>query len=99
MRALPTWRIWTIDTRLRQFRHVENYDTPKIKIIEFDSEEGHEIFEEYCQERYDRLIEEASSYQRIVFDIEGNTFDEEDANNLAEGMEREYETEHLNDMS
>jgi hypothetical protein len=44
---LPTYRGFTIDKRLRQFRQVkQDY---QIEFIEFDSEQGQELLEEMSE--------------------------------------------------
>lgn len=53
---LPTFRGYTIDKRLRQFRKV-NRETPKIDFIEFDSEKGQALLEE-MREYFSFLFEE-----------------------------------------
>lgn len=44
--ALPTFKGYTVDMRLRQFRKVDR-SKPSIKFIEFDSSEGQELLSEY----------------------------------------------------
>jgi len=43
---LPTFKGYTVDERLRQFRKVEK-DKPSIDFVDFDSEEGQGLLEEY----------------------------------------------------
>ena len=43
---LPTFKGYTIDARLRQFRKVIQGENPKIEFIDFKSEEGRELIEE-----------------------------------------------------
>lgn len=46
VKALPTFKGYTVDERLKQFRKVDR-DKPSIDFIEFDSEKGQELLEEY----------------------------------------------------
>lgn len=43
---LPTFKGYTIDKRLKQFRKVTRGDNPQIEFIDFESEEGQELLEE-----------------------------------------------------
>ena len=43
---LPTFKGYTVDERLRQFRKVDK-DKPSIDFVDFDSEEGQGLLEEY----------------------------------------------------
>lgn len=89
---LPKWNDWTIDLRLKQFRKVdfdENHSPQGLKFVDFDSGDGKAIFKEYCEDQYNSFIEDAEGYQRIIFDIEDNTFDSHDAEMLAESMVEE----------
>ena len=40
---LPTFKGYTVDKKLRQFRKVSRGENPKIEFIDFDSEEGKRI--------------------------------------------------------
>jgi hypothetical protein len=44
--ALPTFKTYTVDVRLRQFRKVDR-NKPTIDFVDFDSEEGRKLLEEY----------------------------------------------------
>jgi hypothetical protein len=46
VKALPTFKGYTVDERLKQFRKVDS-KKPSIDFIEFDSEKGQELLEEY----------------------------------------------------
>jgi len=46
---LPTFRGYTVDKRLRQFRKVSKGEKPQIEFIDFDSEEGRELIDELWQ--------------------------------------------------
>jgi len=46
VKQLPTFKGYTIDQRLRQFRKVDK-DRPSIDFVDFDSEEGQELLTEY----------------------------------------------------
>lgn len=83
MNKLPIWNGWTIDVRLRQFRKV---DGGLLDFVHFDSEEGKEIFKDYCQSRHDELCDEAGDYLQVVFQIDENDFNEEDADVIAKEM-------------
>ena len=43
---LPEFKGYTVDERLRQFRKVDR-EKPSIDFVDFDSEEGQELLEEY----------------------------------------------------
>jgi hypothetical protein len=44
-KELPTFKGYTIDKRLRQFRKVDR-EKPNIDFVDFDSEEGEKLLEE-----------------------------------------------------
>jgi len=46
VKELPTFKGYTVDTRLKQFRKVDR-SKPSIDFVDFDSEEGQELLEEY----------------------------------------------------
>lgn len=46
VKELPTFKGYTVDFRLRQFRKVDR-SKPSIEFIDFDSEEGQELIAEY----------------------------------------------------
>lgn len=46
VKELPTFKGYTIDERLRQFRKVDR-NKPSMDFVDFDSEEGQELLEEY----------------------------------------------------
>jgi len=51
VRALPEFKGWTVDERLREFRKV-TYDihgNPKIEYLSFDSEKGKQLYREYMR--------------------------------------------------
>jgi hypothetical protein len=43
---LPTFKGWTIDARLKQFRKVSRGESPEIEFIDFNSEEGQALLDE-----------------------------------------------------
>lgn len=49
---LPEFRGYTIDERLRQFRKVDK-EKPSIEFVDFDSEEGQWLLEEYGESQLD----------------------------------------------
>jgi len=46
VKELPTFKGYTVDERLKQFRKVDMED-PSIDFVDFDSEEGRDLLEEY----------------------------------------------------
>jgi len=46
VKALPTFKAYTVDERLRQFRKVDR-NKPSIDFVDFDSAEGRKLLEEY----------------------------------------------------
>ena len=46
VKELPTFKGYTMDERLKQFRKVDR-SKPSIDFVDFDSEEGQELLEEY----------------------------------------------------
>lgn len=46
---LPTFKGYTVDKKLRQFRKVSRGKNPQIEFIEFDSEEGQVLLDELWQ--------------------------------------------------
>jgi len=46
VKELPTFKGYTVDQRLRQFRKVDR-KKPSIDFVDFDSEEGRELLEQY----------------------------------------------------
>jgi len=44
--ALPTFKTYTVDEWLRQFRKVDR-NKPSIEFVDFDSKEGRKLLEEY----------------------------------------------------
>jgi len=50
VRELPTFKGYTVDERLQQFRKVDR-DKPSIEFVEFNSEKGQELLEEYEEEQ------------------------------------------------
>ena len=46
IKQLPTFKGYTVDERLRQFRKVDK-SKPSIDFVEFDSEKGQALLEEY----------------------------------------------------
>ncbi len=46
VKELPKFKGYTVDERLKQFRKVDK-DKPSIDFVDFDSEEGQELLEEY----------------------------------------------------
>ena len=46
VKELPTFKGYTVDERLKQFRKVDR-SKPSIDFVEFDSEKGQELLEEY----------------------------------------------------
>jgi len=46
---LPTFKDYTVDKKLRQFRKVSRGENPQIEFIEFDSEEGQVLLDELWQ--------------------------------------------------
>jgi len=45
---LPEFKGYTVDERLHQFRKVDRSgESPKIEFLDFDSDEGQELLEEY----------------------------------------------------
>ncbi len=47
MRVLPTFRGYTLDVRLRQFRKVTWKPAPKLEFVEFNSPKGQRLLEAY----------------------------------------------------
>jgi len=43
---LPTFNGYTVDEKLKQFRKVDR-DEPSIEFVDFDSDKGQELLEEY----------------------------------------------------
>lgn len=87
MNELSTWDGWTIDLKLRQFRKVQYVgNEPKLDIIGFDTPAGHEIFKEWCKDKYNYLIESGEAYQQIISNIEDNYFSNDDADIIANEM-------------
>jgi len=92
MNALPVWKGWTIDLRLRQFRKVnydENHSPLGLEMWDFDSQQGKDIFYDYCQEQYDYHMDMGSDYQRTQLEIEEGTCEDEMLDVLAEQMVEE----------
>jgi len=46
VKELPTFKGYTVDEKLKQFRKVDR-SKPSIDFVDFDSEEGQELLEEY----------------------------------------------------
>ena len=46
VKELPTFKGYTVDERLKQFRKVDR-SKPSIDFVEFDSDKGQELLEEY----------------------------------------------------
>lgn len=46
VKELPTFKGYTVDERLKQFRKVDK-TKPSIDFVDFDSEEGQQLLEEY----------------------------------------------------
>lgn len=46
VKELPTFKGYTVDERLKQFRKIDK-NNPSIDFVEFDSEEGRDLLEEY----------------------------------------------------
>ena len=46
VKELPKFKGYTVDERLKQFRKVDR-SKPSIDFVEFDSEKGQELLEEY----------------------------------------------------
>ena len=46
VKELPSFKGYTVDERLRQFRKVDK-NKPSIDFVDFDSEKGQELLEEY----------------------------------------------------
>jgi len=46
---LPTFKGYTVDKKLRQFRKVSRGENPQVEFIEFDSEEGQVLLDELWQ--------------------------------------------------
>jgi len=53
---LPTFKGWTIDARLKQFRKVSRGESPEIEFIDFNSEKGQELLAE-IQDYFSFLFE------------------------------------------
>ncbi len=53
---LPTFKGYTVDARLRQFRKVSHGESPQIEFIDFNSEEGQGLLEE-MKEYFEFLYE------------------------------------------
>jgi hypothetical protein len=47
VRKLPTFKGYTVDERLREFRKVEFEPERRIEFIPFDSEQGRELLQEF----------------------------------------------------
>jgi hypothetical protein len=52
---LPTFKGYTVDARLRQFRKVD-MTKPSIKFVEFDSPKGKKLLEELAKKGYDKKL-------------------------------------------
>ena len=63
MRALPVFRGYTVDVRLRQFRRVSSEG---IEFLDFGSEQGDELLGEYI-DTLDRDSAEFSTIAHYVF--------------------------------
>ena len=50
VKELPTFKGYTVDERLQQFRKVDR-DKPSIEFVEFDSDKGQELLEEYEEQQ------------------------------------------------
>jgi hypothetical protein len=46
VKELPKFKGYTVDERLRQFRKVD-HEKPSIDFVDFDSEEGEKLLDEY----------------------------------------------------
>lgn len=46
VKELPNFKGYTVDEKLQQFRKV-NRDEPSIEFVDFDSEKGQELLDEY----------------------------------------------------
>jgi len=46
VKELPTFKGYTVDKKLKQFRKVDR-SKPSIDFVDFDSEEGQELLSEY----------------------------------------------------
>lgn len=89
---LPVWKGWTVDLRLRQFRKVgydENHSPLGIEMWDFDSQQGKDIFYDYCQDKYDYHMECGSDYQRTQMQIEEGELDDEMLDYLAKEIVKE----------
>jgi len=89
MNALPTYtdsekNVWTIDLRLKQFRKVTA--EPSIEFVDFNSEEGREIFRDYCDSEDEYYNEISSDYRRMSMTLEDDDVDDDALEGLAEEM-------------
>jgi len=50
VKELPTFKGYTVDERLKQFRKVDR-SKPSIDFVDFNSEEGQELLAEYEEEQ------------------------------------------------
>ena len=50
VKELPTFKGYTVDERLQQFRKVDR-DKPSIEFVEFDSDKGQELLAEYEEQQ------------------------------------------------
>jgi hypothetical protein len=50
-KELPTFKGYTVDEKLRQFRKADK-TKPSIDFVDFDSEEGQELLEEYEESKH-----------------------------------------------
>lgn len=92
MIELPKWKGWTVDLRLKQFRKV-NYDENRnplgVEMWSFDSQEGKDIFYDYCVEMEQYHDEQSRQYIRYQLDIENGDLDDEMLDVLAEEIVKE----------
>ena len=70
--ALPTYKGWTVDINLREFRKVDP-SKPDIEFMPFDSEEGDEFLGEYTstldenKEKDRKMLEQISNAMHINY--------------------------------
>lgn len=61
---LPTFKGWTVDVRLRQFRKADP-SLPDIVFLEFDEEEGDELLGEYVDTLDESKPKDAAILEQI----------------------------------
>jgi len=92
MNKLPTYTdsdgtLWTIDMKLKQFRKVTA--EPSIEFVAFNSDEGRELFKEYCDGMDTYYNEVSSEYRRMSIqleDSEDEDIDDDTLDMIAEEM-------------